>query len=606
MRGLNEVERRLIIESIHSITKPGPARDLAMHRALLGPKVMSRREFIELALPIPDKKTGVWGKHKCNRVQRQVEAVRLRTQRANLPERYATLKARKWGMSTHWLRYGVEFATRTEQVQACIIADETSKANALLEIGKLMCGGMPFHLPMKYSNRKVMYWDQPLSSMIDIESADKEDPCRGRTYRFIHATEPQLWDKTEKKAIAIENAVPDEPGTVISYEGTGAGINWWHDFWWKARNEDSIWHAFFFPWWYDKDFDYCLPILAGDSEAILATLDDEEKELLRQGMDVGQLKWRRAKLRDTFRGNLDLLHQEFPSTPREAFLASGRPCFVGSQVLRVKARAREPIWRGDIHVTVENDVLTYKLSANPKGVLKLWSTPKPYNAYVMASDCGHGVRGGDPSACIVLDAVSCEQVATLYCSPEKPDYCIVPAKEFGRFCVALGMHFNTAYYMPEIEGPGIAALSAARELQYGGLGRRESFDKTGRTTIEKHGWSTNINSRPRLFAEIREHLAAGEEGAQFHDHRLAEEMLGMVFDDSMREDHQSSGHDDLVIAWGICLIARRIASGRGLIEAKAAEKPLTADEQHWADYHALVSEGPQEENEEYVGWDQDW
>ncbi len=609
MRPLSNEERLKIAEEICKSVPAGAQREFALHMALCGSQVMTRREFLEQQLKIKNKKTGVVGAWKMNRAQRCVEARRIITQRAGLPERYCTLKSRKWGFSTLWLTYGVDYVTHNPNVRACVIADQTSDANALLEDGRLIRDSMPFKLATKYDNRATIYFAPPLSSAIDIETAQNDDPCRGRTYRFLHVTEPQLYKDPEKKAIAFENSVPDEPGTVISYEGTGAGMGWWHDFWMSAHENSRAlqlepgpgWFAFFFPWWYDKTFDYTLPLRAGEIQEIMGSLDAEERELVRMGLDAGQLKWRRFKLRETFRGNVDLFHQEFPATPREAFLSSGRPVFVPSQVLDVKSRSHDPIWRGDILVEREGDKLKYRLTPNPRGMLTLWDNPRPGVPYVMGADVGHGVAGGDSSVAIVMDARNGHQVATLYCNPRKPDHCVVPAKDFGRLCVALGEHFNWAYFLPEVEGPGIATMASAREEHYPAIGRRESYDKVGRMTIEKHGWSTNAMSRPMLFNEIREHLGLSD-GAQFHDHRLADEMLSMVFDDSMSEDHPPGGHDDLVFAWGITLVARRLAIHRGLVQIEQPGKSLTEDQAHWKEFHdqceASEEEGP--DLEEYL------
>jgi hypothetical protein len=565
---------------------------------------MSRIEFLERAISIPDKKTGRWGRWTLNRVQRAIDAEREIRRAARIPERYATLKARKWGISTLWLGYAIEETTRNDHYHACIVADERPNANALLETGRIMRSKLPFALPAKYDNRNVIYFDDPIWSLIDVESAQAEDPCRSRTYRFIHATEPAIWKDPEKKAIAIENAVPDEPGTVISYEGTGYGMNWWHDFWWKAERGESAWKAFFFPWWYDRDFDYALALAEGEAEEILATLDAEEEELLRLGLAPSQLKWRRAKIRDTFRGNLDLFHQEFPSTPREAFLSSGRPAFAAEYVMRTIARRREPIWRGQIEILSydSSGALDWRRSADPRGTLTLWSEPKRGRAYAMGADVGHGFQGGDPSCAIVVDAETCEEVACLYANPGAPDHQVISAKDFGRMCVALGQLFNNAWFLPEIEGPGLAALNAARDLHYPAIGRRESYDKVGQKQVEKLGWSTNHVTRPYLFAEIREHLAL-EDGAQFHDQRLADELMSIFLDAQNEECHPSGGHDDMVFAWGIALIARRLAAARGLIEEKRAESPQSYDERVWQELKSRhMQPVDEEEDAEYTLW----
>lgn len=578
MQPLSREEERLIVQQICSTGKAGPMREYALHRAILCHQAVSRRRYIERAIQLQDKKSGKWGPWTFNRVQRYMESLRLRTQRSGKPERYCTLKARKWGFSTLWLGYGIEYVTRTQNARAVIVADETDSANALLEMGKLMKAKLPFKLPVKYENRSVLYFDDPVYSLLDIETAKADDPCRGGMYRFAHCTEPQIWPNPEKRAIAIENAVPDEPNTVISYEGTGAGMNWWHDFWWRAKNGKSDWKALFFPWWFDKHFDYCLKTTPAQREHVLESLDDEERELLRIGLDVDQLAWRRAKLENTFRGNLDLFHQEFPSTPREAFLASGRPAFSPTHVLAKKTACADPIWKGSILLGEKPSFV-----ADPQGPLWLWEEPERGRAYAIGVDVGHGVAGGDESVAVLIDAKHGTQIGVLLCSPEPPHRMYVRPKEFARMVAALGERYGNAYILPEIEGPGVAALEALREMNYPTIGRRETYDKIGRRTTEKLGWSTNHMSRPVLFNEIRENLAS-EEGAYFRDHRLGDQMLSLYLDEAMKEQPPSGGHDDYVVSWGIALMARRYALNSGWVAEIAAPEILTEDERHWREF----------------------
>jgi hypothetical protein len=77
-----------------------------------------------------------------------------------------------------------------------------------------------------------------------------------------------------------------------------------------------------------------------------------------QKVTIDQLAWRRAKLRDKEIGNdINMLRQEYPGNETEAFLATGRPVFdpIRVQALLEKARAREPIFRGEL-VEVQNGV----------------------------------------------------------------------------------------------------------------------------------------------------------------------------------------------------------------------------------------------------------
>lgn len=581
-------------KAIDESAPPGHARDMLYLKHLFGRRNMGRREFVEACLPIKDKKTQQLIPTSWNRAQRYVESIRLRTQRAGKPERYATLKARQFGMSRYWLHCSIEFVLRDTTAPALIIADEEANAKKLLEDGKIMCSRMPFKVPRKYENRSQLYFGEPILGYIDIETAQSADPARSRTYRFVHATEPGTWKDPETKIASLNQAVPTAPGTVLSYEGTARGRSgWWYEFWWAALEGRNDYRAIFFPWWYDRTFDYSDPLFPGDREAIAATLDDEEKALLRLGLDMAQLKWRRACIRNSLFGDVDLFHQEYPSTPEEAFLTSGRPCFPPQHVMRALAQCEAPIWRGDV-LLGELDPIKgtrhFTLAQNERGALKLWSHPVRGRMYCIAADPGDGLEGGDFSAAQILDMETGHQVGEF--NARTPPY------QFGRVLAAIGWHFNTAYLMPEIERNGIAVLEALKEEGYHMIGRRAVFDSAGRITGRKLGWSTNVRSRPLVFNAIRAMLSEGE--AKINSIVLCRQMLDMFVDDQGREDHPTGKHDDCVLAYGIALMARKDAVDAGVLE-DAKPMPRTIDERHWAEFHAAV-----EASEKGLDFDQEY
>jgi hypothetical protein len=591
---LSRADFSALRQAIEQAAPPGHDRDMLVLRHLFGRKNMSRREFVEMALPIKDKKTQQLIPTNWNRAQRYVESLRLRTQRAGKQERYATLKARQFGMSRFWLQSGIEFVLRDTTVPALIIADDESNAKKLLEDGKIMCSRLPFKVPRKYENRSQLYFGEPILGYIDIETAQSTDPARSRTYRFVHATEPGTWKDPESKIASLNQAVPTAPGTVLSYEGTARGRSgWWYEFWWAALEKRNDYQAVFFPWWFDRSFDYADPLQPGDHEAIAATLDDEEQALLRMGLDFGQLKWRRACIRNNLFGDIDLFHQEYPSTPEEAFLTTGRPCFPPQQVLRALRGCTEPAWRGDIllgEIDPVREERSYTLAFNERGSLKLWAHPQRGRMYCITADPGDGLDGGDFSAAQVIDMETAHQVGEFNAR--------VPPFKFGKLLAALGRHFNGAYLMPEIERNGIAVLEALREENYHMIGRRAVFDSAGRVVGRKLGWSTNVKSRPLVFNAIRAHLAT-EDGAQISSIQLCRQMLDMFIDEQGREDHPSGKHDDLVLAWGIALMARKDAVEAGVLEDNKPV-PRTSDERHWAEFHAAV-----EAAEKGLDYDQD-
>lgn len=586
-KGLSKSERQLVRERIIKGTQPGVQRDAMLYRWLCGHEAFPRRrDFMEAFIRIPEKKSA--GRKiipfTLNKAQRHVEAVRKRFERANQPFRGATLKARQFGLSTYWLAGMVEEVSRNSNVRACLLADEESLAKTLLETGKIMRDQLPYSLPTKYENRSQLYFDAPVNGWIDIATAKADNPCRGRTYSFVHATEPGTWDNPEKKVASVNQAVPNQPNTVLSYEGTANGTgNWWHDFWWDARNGNNDYHAFFFPWFYDYDFDYYLEPVEGDHEEIMSTLDDEEKYLLgAHGLNLGQLKWRRNHIRNNFFGDLDLFHQEFPATPEEAFLASGRPVFNNRHLIKIRSKIREPLWVGDVLITDwDGDKLHYTMQANPRGMLKIWHQPQQYNTYVSATDTAEGSQSGDWSVGQVIDKHSLDQCAELRAQ--------IGPGELADIMWCVSDYYNKAYLLPDAgDGPGGATLQRLQERRYPNIGRRPVYGAVGKRTQPKFGWDTNRQTKYLMVNEAR--IVWGmQQPPEVNSDTLIQEALEYEVKNDGSYGAPSGRHDDCLEAYCVVLMAQKDVMLRGVPDTPPPP-PKNDDERHWAEFEEEMAD----------------
>ena len=62
------------------------------------------------------------------------------------------------------------------------------------------------------------------------------------------------------------------------------------------------------------------------------------------------MAWRRHRIATRYGGDIELFHQEMPSTPEEAFLVSGRPVFDRGAMLaaRKKVSTMKVAFQGDL------------------------------------------------------------------------------------------------------------------------------------------------------------------------------------------------------------------------------------------------------------------
>ncbi len=549
---------------------------------------MSRRVFLERTTQVQDKKTGVWGQWLYNAPQRALECIRLKTVREGRLERYLILKARKWGVSTLGLGWALDAAEREPGMQCAIIAQHKDAAAALLHQGKQMRDRQHFQLVHKFDNRNQLYFAPPIDSAIDIASAESDDPLRSRTMRHVHCTEPQIWKDVANKRASIENAVAQSKGTFIAYEGTGYGRNWWYDAWFEARRGEGLYKAIFLPWLMDRDFDYSSYCNPEQVEQLISTITFAEEQLRQRGATWGQILWRREKIGSTYGGDEKLFSTDFPATPEEAFLAEGRPAFSAVQIDKQAGKCTDPVFVGDVAIGAFRDGsgfgVEYRLVEDRHGTLEIWAQPVYGHEYSIGADASEG-KDQDASAAYVIDNHTGKMVAK-YRSNK------VIMRDFGLILSALGQHYNTAYVLPEVNKGGAGVIDALKEVSYRRIGTRSVYDQRGKVVGQKLGWATSAQSRPRLFEEIRWNLA-GQGEATNADRGLYAEMIAMYRDEEGKESTPIGKTDDLVVAWGITLMARRDSISPQSATLEHALAPGSLEERHWNQYEASVA--PKEE-----------
>ena len=581
-------EKRDSIRRVLTQRHEGDDLSAALFANLYGNRAIPRRrDFVEAYIKIKDKWTGNLTPFRLNRAQRRVELQRVLDERAGRPGRYCTLKARQLGISTYWLAEAIEATARNKNLQALIVGDEDITASSLLESGKVMMDELPAKPHQKRSNGKEIVFGGKLRSSLTIASARAKNPGRGKTYRFVHATEPAFWLDTRRKMTSLMQAVPDAPDTVMSLESTGNGIEWFHDFFWDAWLDKNDYHAFFFPWWWDEN--YSFPLEPGEEDEMRETMTEEETFLLSQHREltIENLKWRRRTIRNKLAGNLTDFRQEYPSTPEEAFQATGSNAFTMSILLEFFQHVSDPIEKLKLidHTTSgETWERDFIFAPSGEGELWIWRHPQEGHSYIVSVDSCEGVEGGDYSGIQVLDAHSLEQVA-------EHRVRVDPA-ETAMHAICIAIHYNRALVIPEVKGPGIACLQALRKAGYPMVARRPTFGVIGTQETIKLGWDTNGNTKMLMVNEARAQIAMLDGGARCHSSRLRDEAKAYrkVEGGSVVKYESPRGkHDDLLDAWMIALLTAKDALGTGLLPPAPVQKPKTETQIHWAEYEAEIA-----------------
>lgn len=451
----------------------------------------------------------------------------------DLSRRDIVLKARKHGISTDTLARYYRLVTTTPNTLAATVAHTPDGTQALWEIIQLFYEHDPRRLHTRYASRRELYFDELNSRFVVLQAG--KGAGRARTINYLHISELAWWDKEAMTTIAgMMAAVPEEPGTEILIESTANGEgNEYHRRWQSAVNGASEFQAHFFPWWSHPS--YRRPWRGGriePAERLVMKLAEQAGEQLTKD----QLQFRRDRIADV---GSDLFEQEYPATPEEAFLSSGRPVFDRKALGRLQAL------HGTAPIQESRDGLSY---------VRIYKLPKRGRRYIAGCDTSEGVIRGDAQSLGIMDHETLEEVAVLHGR--------WPIHVFARKAAALVNRYR-AFVACERNNHGHAVLEhwlngkdehrVPRERIY----FHKNYD-AGRVR-RVPGFDTNTKSRPVMVADLEE--AIRKEHLEIHEREFYGEARAFAYDDAGKPQAPEGMHDDRVMRVALELQARKHLTG---------------------------------------------
>lgn len=382
------------------------------------------------------------------------------------------LKARQIGFST--LVIGLAFWTTFFHEDKFVIALSRTERDA----GKLLKKGL-------YGYRRLPEWmlargparkSETLSKLefsngSSIESLPASDPARGESAYIIIVDEWAFFPDPESAWSAIEPAA-DIGGRIIALSTADGVGNLYHEMCVGAQTGSNGFEFVFHSW------------------RAVPERDDAWYEAKKRSMSEAQL------------------HQEYPSTPEEAFIKSGSPIF--DIALLDALDTSPPIRRGFLHRTP-----MLQLMHDDQGPLQVWELPDPRCKYVIGADVAEGLDHGDYSVAHVINHTT-GLVAAKWRGHIPPDL-------FGSEVLNnLGRFYRNAFVGVEVNNHGYATLVALRNEGYRNLYRRTSYDERTNRRQEKLGWRTQVNTKPLIIDALGEALR--EEDIELRDRETIGEL----------------------------------------------------------------------------------
>lgn len=396
-------------------------------------------------------------------------------------------------------------------------------------------------------------------SSFDVLSAEGGDVGRGGGRHWLLGDEVAFWRNATVTLTAILNMIPDMPETGVILQSTANGVGGeFYDLCQKAMDpaNEGGWEFLFFGWLEHPP--YSMELTLEEKLKLQDALDGEERILVDiHNATLEQLAWRRRTIRVYCRGDVDLFHQEFPTTAEEAFLASGRPVFDHKDLARHPVR---PGTSGELEVIEQGPTrrLVFVPREEDRGTLTIWRRPEKGVLYCGGADPSKGVdvstakRGENPDFSVagICETLTGEWVA-LYRARTRPG-------AFGEYLALLGRWYNWAFLNPEANDAGFidAFVNTGYPLELIYNRERDPTDK--RTLrIQEIGFLTTQQSRSWLIGAAED--AIRNMTVQIHSSVVISECQTFVVKPNGKKEHQDDRHDDCVIVTGLMEIARRAA-----------------------------------------------
>ncbi len=461
------------------------------------------------------------------------------------PIRTIILKARQMGISTAVEGMMFVASFMFDNNSGLVIADEAKNSTHLLNMTGLYwdtCSWKPLY-STKYRSRNEFHWNETRSSM-EIATAKNIQSGRSRTIHWMHGSEVAFWPEPETLMTGLRQAIPTIPGSAIFLESTGNGIgNYFQTEWEAAENGDTEYVPLFFPWW--KHPEYTAESIQIPS--LLGSLSDDERHLQRVLRRLGltpietdsRLAWRRWAIKNLCQNDLLTFHQEYPSSPEEAFISTGRNVFPADHL-----KACYSPMEGTNGVLV-TDAGRPRFVPSDDGNLVIYRYPsadRDYGRYFVSGDPTR-TTSGDYACAQVINRRTMEQVARLRRR--------VDPHTFATDLYNLGRYYNDALLSTETNGPGYSTVGALLTMNYPFMWRNHFMDKAPGSVADQFGFQSNVQRKHAMVGTLLKHIV--DHTITIHDRVTYGELRNYVTMDNgeMGPADPKNGFDDTVTSLGI-------------------------------------------------------
>ncbi|CRY60451.1 bacteriophage terminase large subunit [Yersinia kristensenii] len=478
----------------------------------------------------------------------------------NMHYRNIILKARQLGFSTGIDIYLLDQALFNKNLSCGIIAQDLPAAGEIFSTKiSVPFDNLPpwlratFQISTRREGANGGHIEFAHGSKIRVSTS-----FRSGTVQRLHISEHgKICAKYPAKAKEVRtgtlNAIKD--GCIVFIESTAEGVGGdFHTMSTRAMDlgqlnlpltsQDYKFH--FFAWWQDPKYQTSVPTgglrlskyhqayFAAVEQAMGITLLDEQKQwYIRKEIE-----------------QQEEMKQEFPSTPSEAFLTSGRRVFAAINVMQAEGQCQSPLLVYDIEPVTGKRTKVQALRAGNAEELQrtllnhllVWELPDPDEDYAIGGDVAEGLENRDRSSFDVVKKSSGEQVAHWF------GY--LDAELFAQLMAHVGRWYNTAFIGPERNNHGHAVIQKLREVYpHRAIYSEQYLDRDHDDETPKLGWLTTAQSKPVIIEGLKSLLRENASGVRWIG--TINELNTYVYDARGRMNAQTGCFDDQVMSYAI-------------------------------------------------------
>lgn len=500
------------------------------------------------------------------------------------------LKARQLGFSTAIDIYLLDEALFNKNIKCGIIAQDQGAAGEIYRTKiEVPFDNLPgwlraeFPLVSRRGGASGGYMLFRHGSSIQVATS-----FRSGTVQRLHVSEHgKICAKYPEKAKEVRtgtlNAI--HPGCVAFIESTAEGVG--GDFHRMSMRSLELtktaadltkldWKFHFFAWWQDPKYRTTVPTSGCTQSMAQREYFDAVEEAMDCTLDDEQRQW--YVLKEAEQGAE--MKQEFPSTPLEAFLTSGRRVFSPVVTMQAEADCTAPLIVYEIDpITGRKEKMRKPDRLDEHGIrslenmLLVWELPDTETeVYAIGADVAEGLEHGDRSSFDVVARSDGRQVAHWSGHLDTDQFANLLA-HIGRMYT--GCDERPAYIGPERNNHGHAVLLRLRDLYpTSRIYTEEYIDRDDDDETARLGWVTTKASKPVLVDTLKELLRVRKSGIRWIG--TVTEASTYVYDKRGAMNAQDGCYDDQLMSYMIAQEMRARMPAPLVADSNKTKRPS-----HW-------------------------